>query len=75
MSGDFLDAAGVDEHVKVLARRRASHANDSDMLQEQIGGLGRRERGREQECERENTRQEEYWTPHNGDLFRVRSVR
>jgi hypothetical protein len=62
VSSDFLDVAGVDEHVKVLARWRASHANDSDMVQEQIGGLGRSERGCEQKCESENARHEEYWT-------------
>jgi hypothetical protein len=67
--GEFFDVAGMDEHVNVLARRRTSYANDSDILQEQIGRLGRRERGREQECESGNEPHEEYWTPQNGDLF------
>jgi hypothetical protein len=54
VSSDLLDAAGLDQHVKVLARGRSSHVNDGDMLKEQIGGLGERERGREQECESDN---------------------
>jgi len=61
----------MDEHVNVLAWRGASYVNDSDMLQEQIGRLGRRERGREQERESENEPHEGYWTPQNGDLFPV----
>jgi hypothetical protein len=37
----------VDEHLNVLARRRADHINDSAMLQKQIGSWGGRERRRE----------------------------
>jgi len=56
---DRRDVVGaVDEHVNALACRRAGHVNDGDLLQDQIRGLGSRERGREQECQSENARHE-----------------